>query len=601
MRVAVLVINLAAVVLAAQAVYSAPVDAPDWFGQPAINTSPPPHWIPKRLGHYTLTDWQHVIDSTWGPGLPLEQKLAVFDSFWNTIDDSFPCFNNLSVNWDSLRTVYRSEIQDTVSRGRFAAIMSHLAMALREAHTNIVDEGVSNSQLLPGVPLWVVGAWAYDIHFGAGLTPLPDSSLLVYRAANSHPLGLEPGDVVLGYDRRRWVDILQELQQAQLPISTQYCWGSCSSAMAHSLLNAAGANWHLFDTIDIVQYSTGDTVHLPTSLMVGHAFSLVETDQLSIPGVPMPYAGGEPSVTCGIVSGTRIGYIYGWRWSGNAGHQFYKAVDSLVSNSWLKGIIVDFRFNQGGNLWLSDSGLNLLFRDSTKTIEFRHRSDADDHFALRVSTPASAYVIPGNGVGYDKPIAVLVGPASVSSGDQVAFRMTFHPRVKTFGKSTNAAFNAPVALDVPSEWWARYAVGEACLASDTTCFLTHREFPVDVPVWHTRDAVSRGEDTVVTAAMAWIDSTAGVDEEALSAEAQTPNAATIVHGVLLITPIGAQSGFPGNPITSSAALLDISGRKVMGLRPGANDVRALAPGVYFVRTAQAQAQARAVRKVIITK
>jgi hypothetical protein len=35
---------------------------------------------------------------------------------------------------------------------------------------------------------------------------------------------------------------------------------------------------------------------------------------------------------------------------------------------------------------------------------------------------------------------------------------------------------------------------------------------------------------------------------------------------------------------SQASLLDISGRKVMGLRTGANDVRALAPGVYFVVT-----------------
>jgi hypothetical protein len=44
--------------------------------------------------------------------------------------------------------------------------------------------------------------------------------------------------------------------------------------------------------------------------------------------------------------------------------------------------------------------------------------------------------------------------------------------------------------------------------------------------------------------------------------------------------------------------LDVSGRKVLDLGPGANDVRALAPGAYFVREAQAQAQAQAVRKVI---
>ena len=51
----------------------------------------------------------------------------------------------------------------------------------------------------------------------------------------------------------------------------------------------------------------------------------------------------------------------------------------------------------------------------------------------------------------------------------------------------------------------------------------------------------------------------------------------------------------------AASLLDISGRKVLDLHPGANDVRALAPGVYFVREAQAQAHAQSVRKVVVTK
>jgi hypothetical protein len=50
---------------------------------------------------------------------------------------------------------------------------------------------------------------------------------------------------------------------------------------------------------------------------------------------------------------------------------------------------------------------------------------------------------------------------------------------------------------------------------------------------------------------------------------------------------------------ASSVLLDISGRKVQDLKPGANDVRTLAPGVYFVR--EAQAQARVVRKVVITR
>jgi len=70
-------------------------------------------------------------------------------------------------------------------------------------------------------------------------------------------------------------------------------------------------------------------------------------------------------------------------------------------------------------------------------------------------------------------------------------------------------------------------------------------------------------------------------------------ASTMVRGVLFMPERTGSS--------PSASLLDISGRRVMDLQPGANDVRALAPGVYFVRTAQAQAQAQAVRKVVLTE
>jgi phosphoribosylformylglycinamidine (FGAM) synthase PurS component len=82
------------------------------------------------------------------------------------------------------------------------------------------------------------------------------------------------------------------------------------------------------------------------------------------------------------------------------------------------------------------------------------------------------------------------------------------------------------------------------------------------------------------------------NREAVISKEITTSGATIVHGLLHM---------PWRPC--SAWLLDVSGRRVLDLLPGANDVRALAPGVYFVRE-QPQASSRkpqAVRKVVITK
>ncbi len=71
---------------------------------------------------------------------------------------------------------------------------------------------------------------------------------------------------------------------------------------------------------------------------------------------------------------------------------------------------------------------------------------------------------------------------------------------------------------------------------------------------------------------------------------------TIVRGVLVLGAVDSRqnTGY-------RAELLDAAGRKVLDLLPGVNDVRALAPGVYFVREAQAQAQAQAVRKIVVTR
>jgi DNA-binding beta-propeller fold protein YncE len=68
--------------------------------------------------------------------------------------------------------------------------------------------------------------------------------------------------------------------------------------------------------------------------------------------------------------------------------------------------------------------------------------------------------------------------------------------------------------------------------------------------------------------------------------------ATIVRGVLLLPREGLR-----------AALLDISGRKVLDLQPGPNDVRKLAPGIYFVHSQPSAVgrQPSAVTKVVVTR
>jgi hypothetical protein len=94
-------------------------------------------------------------------------------------------------------------------------------------------------------------------------------------------------------------------------------------------------------------------------------------------------------------------------------------------------------------------------------------------------------------------------------------------------------------------------------------------------------------------------------EETPNAEVRTANPMpTIVRGVLVLDELGTRSELPErNSVMSRAALLDASGRKVMDLRTGVNDVTHLAPGIYFVRSEPSAVgrQPSAVIKVVIAR
>lgn len=457
-------------------------------------------------------DWAQIIDDVWGDGDNTQAKLAVFDHYFQIIDASFACFQDIEDKWQELHDLYRPEIEQGVSRGRFTAMLDQMALSLRESHTALTHEPVhSNTALVPGVPLMYVGGWGNNAHFGAGVTPQPDSTLLVYVAVPNHPLGLVPGDKVLGYDGVLWKDCYKELIEEELPV-TGFWWGSSPTSFDHSFLMAAGMNWHLFDTIDIVKYETGEVQHLDLDVM-GGSMPIFCTEQMDIPGIPKPNIGVSEIVSFGIVEGTNIGYIYGWGWFWEAEAEFLEAVETLMNDYDTDGLIIDFRMNYGGNMFLSGPALDLLFANVTSSIDFASRC-GPDHLDMCALNIGNTYNIGQGPNGYEKPIALLTGPGAISSGDQVALRVKFHPNTRTFGKSTSTAFNAPNNIDFTDlDWTGRYAESDAYLLSAPGDYLTHNEFEVDEEVWLTPESVANGEDDVVNAAIEWINSLTPVSSE----------------------------------------------------------------------------------------
>jgi len=493
----------------------------------------------KRASQYTAADWGKVIDSTWGPGQSVADQQNVFDTFWNAIDQQWIGFPNLPVNWDSIRTLYRPKIVPGLSRGKFYALMSRVWLALLDRHTYVIDEAVEsifgkagvyptvgslvNFHYSPGVPLLRIGTGWLDA-LGAAVTPMQDSSALVYRVAPGNPLRLEPGDLILGYERIPWKRLYRQLLDAGVPVSRDWSnAGSTSESNTHMFLSAVGSNWGLFDTIDIVKYSTGDTLHLPTAPVAALSQTLWATEQVPIPGVPMPptcwiYDQGsftDSSVSWGVVQGTKIGYVYVWDWYMDSSPTlFNNAIYDLRNNKKVEGLVIDFRMNRGGDVGYAFPGLSQLFNvDPTLNFYYCFRTNSN-HLAFSLSNQWTWDLpfTPTNSP-FDRPIAVLIGPACGSAGDFVASLIRFHPKVRSFGKPTNGGFAAGVyyvaqfnewRIDAPTIGIYSNVAGEG--------YLIHKGVQPDEKVWLTRDGVAKGKDDVVERALAWINTTNGVAE-----------------------------------------------------------------------------------------
>ncbi len=106
--------------------------------------------------------------------------------------------------------------------------MGHFAYELKDGHTIAVDTSVVYSALNPGKPVLLIGSYLPVEHFGAVTTVLPDSNTLVLRVAPNHPLNLEPGDIILGYEGVPWKKLVRELLDAGLPMIAKA--GGCKSA-----------------------------------------------------------------------------------------------------------------------------------------------------------------------------------------------------------------------------------------------------------------------------------------------------------------------------------------------------------------------------------
>ncbi|MBW2537144.1 MAG: hypothetical protein JRI55_36995 [Deltaproteobacteria bacterium] len=201
-----------------------------------------------------------------------------------------------------------------------------------------------------------------------------------------------------------------------------------------------------------------------------------------------------------------MGYIYVYAWIDDAGTAFRSAVEDLWSTD---GLIVDFRFNLGGDMSAAYETYSLLFaEDISGVFAVGTRASQIDYYALDVLTDPYDVTVDSS-TYYDHPIAVLTGPGAISSGDVVAYYLAQHPRARRFGLPTNgsACFEASSSVLWDPDPYVNdlTAIRTTCVGLDANGEpLALGAVDPEEQVWLTPQDVAAGRDTVVEAALEWV-------------------------------------------------------------------------------------------------
>lgn len=452
------------------------------------------------------------VDQFWGDAPDVETRLAIYSDLWTAIGDGFGGFVVTDLDWNEVDVIYRPQIEAAESFGRFYALLSELFFMLQDSHSKLVAASVCGSSpeyLAQRPPIF--RAAGYRSSLGACVTPLDDDRLLVYRVEADNPAGLMPGDVILGYDGVAWRHQLETILDWRLPICGAL--PPTESAYDNRMMESAMNNAHLFEQLDVVRHGTTQTEQVPTAGLLSFDSAMVCSDQVGVEGVEFPWTSladfdttGAGNVTWGILPGTNIGYIYAYCWLGAVQQDFETAVSDLMDTD---GLIIDFRLNFGGSSTVAMDGLSLLFsEDQIDVYNGWQRNPSVDDYNAMIPFNQGAYDIDADeSTAYAGPIALLTGPHAVSAGDGVAHLTSLHPNVRRFGRATAGAFGYAGTHWSPDPHIGllETSISPGILSGPDGEWLYAAPQYIDDSVWLSPDDVAQGVDTVVEAAITWIE------------------------------------------------------------------------------------------------
>jgi carboxyl-terminal processing protease len=399
------------------------------------------------------------------------EPLATFDAAWTLVRDSHFDRTLNGVDWNAVRTELRPKAAAAKNVGELRAVLRDMLGRLGQSHFAVIpSSGDSPSKT------------ALDMSGDTGLdVRLVDGAILVSSVeaqSSAAQNGVKPGWKVVSIAGTRLDPLLAELP-AESRLRSVEAWriaqerlrGSSGSRVRISFEDMSA---QLRDLTLERRPETGEPVtvgHLPTM------FVRVESERRQIPG------------------GLSAGVIRFNVWMTAVDREFDKA---MGVHRDADGIIIDLRGNPGG-LAAMLMGISGHFVSERKTLGTMKTRESELRFVAnpRFVNAAGERVTPFAG-----PVAIIVDSMSGSASECFTGGMQGIKRARVFGQTSMGQALPALFNKLPNGDILIHAYGDFVSADGTR--LEGRGVVPDETTPLTREALARGEDPAMDAALAWV-------------------------------------------------------------------------------------------------
>jgi carboxyl-terminal processing protease len=404
------------------------------------------------------------------------EPLTTFDAAWTLVRDSHFDRTLNGVDWNAVRTELRPKAAAAKTVGELRAVLRDMLGRLGQSHFAVIPaSGDSAAKAAHDMS----GDTGVDVRLVDGVVVVSS----VEPESSAAQTGVKPGWKVVSIGGTRLDPLVAELP-AESRLRSVEAWRIAQERLrgtSGTRVRVAfeDLNAHQYDLTLDRRPETGEPVtvgHLPTM------FVRVESERRQMPG------------------GLSAGVIRFNVWMTAVDREFEKA---MGAHRDADGIVIDLRGNPGG-LAAMLMGISGHFVNERKTLGTMKTRDSELRFVAnpRLVNAAGERVAPFAG-----PVAIIVDSMSGSASECFTGGMQGIKRARVFGQTSMGQALPALFNKLPNGDILIHAYGDFVAADGTR--LEGRGVVPDEVTPLSREALARGQDPAMDAALAWVARSAG--------------------------------------------------------------------------------------------